>query len=82
MNENKFKIPAESNTMPEGQFNVADVAGPPSPVKLPLVLLPATVVIIPVETVTFRMRLLPWSAINTLSIRNSHSEINDAELIK
>jgi len=52
------ELPDESSATPNGQYNVADVAWPLSPLKLadPV---PAMVVIIPVDTVTLRMRWLP-----------------------
>ncbi len=48
------ELPDESTVIPIGN-NPADVAGPLSPLKL-LMLLPAIVVIISVNTVTLRMR--------------------------
>ena len=59
-------LPDESNTILLGPFNVADVAAPLSPLKLPLVLLPAIVVMIPVDTITLRIRWLYVSAMYTL----------------
>ena len=47
-------VPAESNATPNGWYNEADVAGPISPTPT----IPEIVDIIPVDTVTFRMRLL------------------------
>ena len=47
-------IPDASTATPTGKDSVADVAGPLSPLKLGLVLLPARVVIIPVDIVIFR----------------------------
>jgi len=61
--------PDESNPTPPGEYNVADVAAPPSPL-FPLELLPATVLIIPVDTVTLRIRLLEESAMYTLPSKN------------
>ena len=49
-----------SSTTSRGAFNVALVAGPLSPVNPPVVVAtPATVLIIPLETVTLRMMLKP-----------------------
>ena len=50
-----MSIPAASILTPTGAYNSADVAAPPSPLKL-LVPVPAIVVIIPVDTVTLRIR--------------------------
>ena len=47
--------PDESIAASNGKFSVADMAKPPSPLKLPLPV-PAIVVIIPVDTVTLRIR--------------------------
>jgi hypothetical protein len=54
-------FPVESKTMPTGPLIVAAVAAPPSPVYPP-VPVPTTVLMSP-EVETFRMRLLPASAI-------------------
>ncbi len=51
------EAPAKSSTTHTGRYNVALVAGPLSPEKL-VDPVPAMVVIIPVETVTLRMRWL------------------------
>jgi hypothetical protein len=48
-------LPAESSVTPVGYFNVALVAWPLSPLKV-VDPVPATVVIIPVDIVTLRMR--------------------------
>ncbi len=56
----KYMLPVESSLIPHGPFNVADVAAPLSPEK-PAVPVPAIVVMMPVDTVTTRMRLLPMS---------------------
>ena len=56
--------PDESSATPYGPFNSADVAGPLSPLYPKLVLLPAIVLMTPVDTVTLRMR--PLSAMYTL----------------
>ena len=58
-------VPDASNAMPYGLHNVADVASPSSPLKLPDPV-PAMVDIIPVDTVTLRMRLLLVSLMYTL----------------
>ncbi len=50
-----IELPDESNATPLGNFNVADVAWPLSPLK-PVMPVPAMVVIILVDTVTLRMR--------------------------
>ncbi len=58
-----YTLPAKSTVTPEGKHNPADVAWLPSPLKLQeLSPPPAMVVIIPVEAVTLRMRLLLVSA--------------------
>src|SRR5690242_20704856 len=59
-----YKLPALSNAMPDGEFNDALSAGPPSPAN-PDVPLPATVVMMPALS-TLRMRLLLLSEMNTL----------------
>ena len=51
-------IPDESSATPYGPYNVDDVAGPLSPLLLTDPPPPAIVAIIPVDTVTFRIRLL------------------------
>ena len=51
-------IPEESIATPYGKYNEADVASPPSPIAVLVPPVPAKVDIIPVDTVTFRMRLL------------------------
>ncbi len=58
-------IPDESRVIPVGLLKVADVAAPPSPVKV-VVPVPAIVDMIPVDNVTLRMRLLLESATYTL----------------
>ena len=50
-------LPDASSATPSGYRNVADVAAPLSPLKVVLPV-PAIVVIIPVVTVTLRIRLL------------------------
>ncbi len=61
-----YRLPVESSAIPKGEFSRALVAGPPSPLKPPVPLVPAwlvrpaTVVIVPPETL--RIRLLPRSA--------------------
>src|SRR5580692_8446185 len=56
------RLPEASTATLAGLFNNAEVAGPPSPEKLPLFTpsapLPATVVMTPLDD-TFRIRLLP-----------------------
>ena len=61
----RYSIPDESSVTSYGYLNVALVAGPSSPLKL-LVPVPATVDMIPVETVILRIRLLPVSPKYTL----------------
>ena len=61
-----LKLPDKSTDTPDGKFNLANIADDPSPLNDPLVLLPAMVVMMPVDTVTFRMRLLYVSAMYTL----------------
>ncbi len=63
-----YTLPETSTATPTGFCNPAAVAGPLSPEKLPVSPLPAMVVIIPVDTVTLRTRLLPVSAMYTLPI--------------
>ena len=54
-----YKFPLASTATPFIESNEADVAGPPSPLNPPIMLLtPATVVMIPVEAVTLRTTLL------------------------
>jgi hypothetical protein len=60
-----YTFPDESTATPYGFLNVAEVAAPPSPLKLPLVLLPANVLIRPVDIATLRIQLLPYSAMYT-----------------
>lgn len=55
MSHYEFDLLEESRAIPTGLYNEAEVAAPPSPVKLP-VPVPAIVVIIPVDTVTLRTR--------------------------
>ena len=62
-----YKFPEESTATSCGLDNSAEVAGPPSPLKL-LEPTPATVEMIPVDTVTLRIRLLLLSATYTLPI--------------
>ena len=47
-----YTLPDESTDTPNGLFNNALVAAPPSPL-LPVVPVPAIVVMIPVDTVTY-----------------------------
>src|SRR5437870_2533722 len=54
-----YRLPEESTDTLEGPFNEALVAAPPSPEK-PTVPLPATVVMVPLDTL--RIRLLAGSA--------------------
>ncbi len=54
-----------STVTPYGLFNVADDAAPLSPLK-PVLPVPAIVDIIPVDTVTLRIRLFHVSAMYTL----------------
>ncbi len=51
-------IPDASSPTPDGPFNVADVATPLSPVLLLVVPVPPNVEMMPVDTVTLRIRLL------------------------
>ena len=60
-----YKLPAASSAMPHGQFSVANVACPPSPLNEPMPV-PANVEMMPVDLVTRRMRLLPLSAMYKL----------------
>ena len=59
-----YRLPAASRVKPNGAFNAALAAGPPSP-EDPAVPLPAKVEIAPAD-VTLRTRLLALSAIYTL----------------
>lgn len=65
MSHYELDLLEESRAIPIGLYNVAEVAAPPSPVKL-AVPVPAIVVIIPVDTVTLRTRLFNWSETYTL----------------
>ena len=47
-----YTLPDESNDTPHGPYNFALVAAPPSPL-LPELPVPAIVVMIPVDTVTY-----------------------------
>src|ERR1019366_7246980 len=58
-----YRLPAASKAKPNGAFNCALAAAPPSPVD-PAVPVPAKVVIVPVDA-TLRTRLLALSAIYT-----------------
>src|ERR1700683_507561 len=73
-------FPEASTATPEGLFNDAEVAGPPSPDK-PAVPLPATVVMIPLAE-TFRIRLLPESAMKRFPEASTATSAgpNDAEV--
>ena len=59
-----------STATPFGLLNVADVAAPPSPLNdvLPV---PAMVVMMPVDTVTLRIRSLKESAMYTLPMKDA-----------
>ena len=59
-----------STATPHGPFNVADVAAPSSPLD-DAVPVPAMVVMMPVDTVTMRIRLLPLSAMYTLPMMDA-----------
>jgi hypothetical protein len=63
-------LPDESIAIPRGWYNAADVAAPLSPLKLP-VPVPAIVDIIPVETVTLRIRLFTVSVMYTLPVESA-----------
>ncbi len=64
MHNHDFYLLEESRAIPIGLYNVADVASPPSPLKLP-VPVPAIVVMTPVDAVILRTRLLYWSQMYT-----------------
>ncbi len=66
-NTEKAGLPEVSTLTPYGKYNAALVAAPLSPLKVVLPV-PANVVIIPVETVTLRIRWLYRSAMYTLPI--------------
>ena len=59
-----------SRATPYGLFSVADEAGPPSPLN-ELVPIPTMVVMMPVDTVTLRMALLPDAAMYTLPVMDA-----------
>ena len=54
----KYRLPAESNTMPAGVFNWAAEASPPSPLKFATPV-PANVVMTPVVLSILRIAWLP-----------------------
>ena len=54
-------VPDVSMHSPQGPANVALVATPPSPLKLPAAPVPAYVVMMPVDTVILRTRLFALS---------------------
>ena len=53
---NAGALPDESTAIPLGSCNVAKVASPLSPLYPEVSMVPATVVMMPVETVTLRMQ--------------------------
>ena len=63
-----YTVPEESSAKPLGPYNVADVASMPSVIKV-VVPVPAIVVIMPVDIVTLRIRLLLLSAMYTLPFK-------------
>jgi len=51
-----YRLPLESNAMPSGPLNFADVACPLSPEKPASSIVPATVCILPVDLIIFIIR--------------------------